>query len=325
MSEPAEVECAFPIVIFGASGFLGRHLTSHPTMATTPSYCVSRRSDHQSARHDCFVQGDLRFPDPLIGKLPSGATVVNLAYDWASGHARNLEIADGLLKVARAIRAARVVHFSTAMVAGRVQERWASETTPCHPVTSYQRTKLAVEERLCLGLAGTCPLVIVRPTAVFGSGGRNLEKLTTDLLRRPKYENYLRSCLFGERPMNLVPVETVVAAAHFAVAAPVSQPSTLYIVADDEVEENNFQWVEACLMRALAIPTYRLPRTAASTALLRLALRVVGKSGVSLHLRFSSQSLETAGFKRPVTFLQALHAFAAERAARVLGVDGSST
>lgn len=293
-----------PLVIFGASGFVGTHLRR--LLADWPGeVTLVTRSTIRAEAAERVVQGDLAAPGALAGDLPRGAVVINLAYDAAGGHDANLRLADGLATICASIGATRLVHVSTAMVVGLVDRFPVTEQTTCRPRTPYQRSKLEVEARLRERLADGPPVLVLRPTAVFGPGGLNLRKLVTDLTTRPPYENYLRACLFGSRPMNLVPVETVVASVLFAITAPAGGAVT-WIVADDEVPENNFRDVEDAMRRVLEVRRLPLPVVPVPAAILTGVLKAAGRLSFEPRTTFSSAALTTAGFVRPVTFRDAL-------------------
>jgi nucleoside-diphosphate-sugar epimerase len=238
--------------------------------------------------------------------------VVNLAYGAAAGHDENLALAQAVADVCAGSRAERLVHISTAMVVGRCGDRWVTEETPCRPVSPYERTKFAVETRLRRRAADACPLVILRPTAVFGRGGANLRKLSHDLVTRPWFENDLRSALYGERAMNLVPVETVVAAIGFAAASDRAITDGLYLVAADEAPDNNFHHVERVLRRALGVSASRVPALRLPPGTLPLVLRAAGRVSLDPRARFSSARLHGAGFTPPIAFADALDRYAAQ-------------
>ena len=103
-------------------------------------------------------------------------------------------------------------------------------------------------------------VIMLRPTAVFGSGGKNLVKLVNDLRCRSKLYNYLKSCLYQRRSMNLVSVETVADSIKYFIKSPQAYDHEVFIVSDDEYPENNFIDVERQLKNALGIPDYRLKR-----------------------------------------------------------------
>lgn len=302
-----------PVVIAGASGFVGRHVR-RALSASAAEIVVVSRSTAALEPGERLAQGDLQDPATLAERLPVGATVINLAYDPHAAHEGNLRLARGLADLCRDTQAARLVHVSTAMVVGLTREREVTESTTCRPVTPYQRTKLAVEDQLHEALRGICPVVVLRPSAVFGSGGLNLEKLVADLRTRTWYENYARACLFAARPMNLVPVETVAASVVFAAAADRAVDDGLYLVADDEAPCNNFRDVEAVIRRELHLSAYPLPRVPLPTALLAATLKAARRLSFDPRTRFSSARLHAAGFVRPVTFDDALVAYAVRRA-----------
>jgi nucleoside-diphosphate-sugar epimerase len=306
-----------PVIVTGASGFLGSHVREVLADAA-PEVVIVSRKQLSCAPHERLVCGDLRQPDGMARSLPASGVVLNLAYDPRASEDGNIELAQGVARLCMRLSATRLVHVSTAMVTGLVSERFVSETTACRPVSSYQKTKLDVEETL-RGMVDACPLVILRPAAIFGRGGRNLEKLAADLVTRPWYENYARSCLFGARPMNLVPVETVAAAVIFAAVSDVAVRDGLYLVADDESRGNNFRDIEAVLRQAFGLGRYPLPAVPLPRAALIAALKAAGRLSFDPRTQFSSARLSEAGFVRPVTFDDALVRYAADKAAAMAG------
>src|SRR6185312_1779779 len=102
--------------------------------------------------------------------LEPGAVVLNFAYQ--AGAAEKLAEALGVACAARKVR--RLVHVSTVSVYGAVRGEHVDEGTPCAPRTPYELEKHAAEEILERHARGRFELVILRPTAVFGPGGRNL-------------------------------------------------------------------------------------------------------------------------------------------------------
>jgi nucleoside-diphosphate-sugar epimerase len=304
-----------PVVIFGASGFVGRHVRQ--VLADADVTVVSREPG-PVAPNERLVSIDLAKRETVAG-LPAGAIVINLAYDSRGGRDANLAMGDGLAELCRTTSAVRCIHVSTAMVVGAVREFPVTEQTACAPQSSYQRVKLEVEERLHAALAGHTPLVVIRPTAVFGPGGANLVKLANDLAHRPWLENYLRSSLFGARPMNLVPVATVASAIRFATTKEIDGALTTWLVADDEAPGNNFRHVEDVMREALGLAPLRVPRLPALSLGLTAALRATGRLSFDPRTTFSSERLIEAGFKRPVTFEDALRDYAKVLAAEVRG------
>lgn len=292
------------LIVFGATGFVGRHVCSAAANWAGGVTVVTRHA--ASDVSGTVVRGDIRNADAVVDTLPRGAVVVNLMWDVGGGRQANLAIADAVLDVCVRTAAVRLVHVSTAVVAGRVHERMVTEGTMCHPVTDYEQAKLDVEVRMRERLPGHGELVVLRPTAIFGRGGQNLRKLVSDLTTRPPLENYARACLFGRRPMNLVPVETVAAAILFAASTPRAAADEIYLVADDDAPENNFLDVEAVMRRALGLASRRIAPVPLPSVLRHLILRTAGGASVDPRTRFSSARLAAAGFIRPITFSEAL-------------------
>jgi nucleoside-diphosphate-sugar epimerase len=297
------------LVIVGATGFVGRHLMQAAPDWAADVVVVTRGgiADPSDAR---VVRGDVADPTTLQGRLPVGSTVVNLAYDHSATVDANLAIADGLAAMCSAIDAKRLVHVSTATVIGASDDLWITEDTPCRPLTPYQQSKLAVERRLrdrcCV------PLVVLRPTAVFGSAGQNLRKLVHDLQSRPAIENYARACLFGRRAMNLVPVETVLAAIAFAATSERAIIEQMYLVAADEDPANNFADVESLLRTGLGLPPRTVPPLRLPTGVLAAVLKLTGRFALNPNARFSSDRLRRAGNLPGVPFVEAVTRYAVD-------------
>jgi nucleoside-diphosphate-sugar epimerase len=298
------------LVIFGANGFVGGHVRRAASAWARDVRLVTRRPT-EPAPHEQVVHGDLREPSSFAATLPKGSVFVNLAFDADAPADVNLAMTDGLASIAGACAASRVVHLSTATVVGPCPDRWISEDTPCRPATPYQRTKLAIEARLHERASTAFPLVVLRPTAVFGENGRNLKKLTNDLRTRPRLENYVRACLYGRRAMNLVPVETVAAAVRFAATSPRAIDDGLYQVAADEAPENNFADVERLVRRGLGLRDRRVEPIRLPAAALTAILKASGRYSLNPAARFSGDRLRRAGFTPPVTFVDALERYAA--------------
>lgn len=298
-----------PLVLLGAAGFVGRHvLTRARADWPAPIVAVGRRVPDQAAPV-IVVRSDIRDVAALAAKVPSGAVIINAAYAPSASAAENLALAEAVADLATRTRSAGLVHISTAVVVGPHAPRVVDEDTPCRPASDYQRTKLEIERRLAARLHDGCPLIVLRPTAVFGDGGANLRKLVTDVRSRPAIENYARACLFGRRPMNLVPVETVAAAVLFAASRRTGRAS-VWIVSDDDAEGNDFHGVERAIRRALRARAHPLPVVPLPRALLSMAQTAAGRRTLPVDVRFSAARLKAAGFVAPVTFPEALARYA---------------
>ena len=252
------------------------------------------------------VEGDAADPAVLAHLLEPGAVVLNLAYEAA--RAEKLAEALGAACATRGVR--RLVHVSTSSVYGAAPGALIDENTQCAPRTSYERAKHAVEDILERHAAGRFELVLLRPTAVFGPGGRNLEALAMRVLREGWPRRYIRACAMGRRHMHAVDVEYVAAAALFLVAAPLDAAVERFIVSQDEEPMNNYRSLEDFFVARFAAAPYPVPPLSVPPAALRVALRIAGRSDVEPRRRYSGARLRARGFREPRPFGAALEEYA---------------
>lgn len=294
------------IAVTGGAGFLGRHFIE--ALASRPDVSVRalvHRRPLASGPNVTSVPGDLLDRARLLRLLVPDCIVVNLAWD-ASAQPDEARRQMAVLAAACAeARASRLVHCSTALVVGRTAAARVDETTPCSPGSVYEQAKLAAETALAEAVPRV-PLVIARPTAVFGAHGRNLVSLASSLLRGPRPINFLRSCLFDRRRMHLTSVENVVAALLFLAFRLMAGDIERYLLSEDDEPANNFRDVETRLMAALGIDDYGAPRIALPPAALALLLHLRGRSDVSPKRVYDGSRLLAAGFVRPRAFAPAL-------------------
>ncbi len=303
------------IAITGASGYIGRHLVDRLACDGVRRVKVLSRSGPAAQGGEFgagieVVYGDLERPESLVGFLEPGCTVVNLVYLWGAGEVANLTVTRHLIDACDAARVGRLIHCSTAAVVGRVPDAWVNENVRCRPVTEYGVSKLKVEQAFQEGAQGSFDLAILRPTSVFGPEGNPLKKLARDLAGGKRMRNYLKSCLFGRRRMNLVHVENVVAAIEFLARRDENLGGEIFIVSDDDSEANNFSDVEAVLMAAFGLKGYRIPTLSLPLGWLASILWLMGRNNVNPHCNYDPGKLLALGFVRPVTFTEGLENYA---------------
>jgi len=314
------------IAIIGGSGFIGRHLVAE--LACVGDGRVKLLSRHRPRDLDAIgigagvevIQGDLQAPDSLQGFFESGCTVVNLAYLRGAGERENLAATTNLLEACRSANVRRLIHCSTADVAGRVRGNVITENCLCKPVTEYSITKLKIEHAILERARGHFDTSILRPTAVFGPGGENLGKLAGDLTAGNRLRNYLKSCLFASRRMNLVHVANVVASIIFLANRTGNLGGEVFNISDDDASANNFADVERILMREFNIPDYRLPRLPVPSDVLAFLLKRLGKDNNNPRRDYSTGKLTALEFERPVRFETGLAEYAAWYRSRHPGI-----
>lgn len=153
---------------------------------------------------------------------------------------------------------------------------------------------------------GNFEATIVRPTAVFGKGGEPLKKLINDLTTKSWFTNYLKSCLFGKRRMNLVSITNVVGVIIFLINHAENIQGEKFIISDDDNDNNNFVYVEHFLMKGLNVPDYILPRLPLPLNFLSFLLACLGRNNINPRCNYSSDKLLKIGYQKDISFDNAL-------------------
>jgi nucleoside-diphosphate-sugar epimerase len=303
------------ISITGASSFIGQHLinilTRYDDISINAMVSDSANFSLCSNNKISFCRANLLDYNTLKNFVVEGCTVINLAYLRNCDREANIKAMENLIGICERTKIKRFVHCSTAVVAGRVDSDIISETTICNPVNSYEETKLQLEEMLLFRASGKFESVILRPTAVFGSGGLNLIKLINELRSANIIKNYMKSCLYNTRKMNLVYVANVVSAIHYLADAKSDVDKQVFIISDDEYDENNYEYIEKHLMNKLGYAIYPIPKAPLHSFILETILKIAGRTNVNTKQIYSCQKLIEHGYKKSISFLDGLDEFIA--------------
>ncbi len=298
------------VSVFGGSGFVGRLLSEQLAREPGVSLRLLSRRETASATDDAIhrFRGDLLDLDSPLRVIVPGSVAINLAYQRGGTRRQNLKMAENLAEACRRNRATRLLHCSTAVVAGSAPQQVITEEVACRPLNEYQRTKLDIEHLLRERLSGHCALTILRPTAVMGPGGRNLVKLASELRSRNRLVCQLKAVLQGERRLHLVCVENVTAAIRFLALE--SQPTDdCFIVSDDDEPENNYRQISRWLADELGVPRLKeidppIVRPLSAWVLKR------ARPGNPPTRVYSGRKLAGRGFRKPLTLEAGVRLFA---------------
>jgi nucleoside-diphosphate-sugar epimerase len=168
------------VLITGAGGFIGSHLVDSQLDHGQYVRAVDLHLNllrHQAAHPRLeAIRGDITEKD-VVQELVEGIDVVyhlasvHLDVSLSDEHYRRVNVGAtlSLLKAARQVGVRRFVHCSSVGVIGDVEHPPADETTECHPMNIYERTKLE-GERTALDFARRTgfPVVVMRPAWVYG-------------------------------------------------------------------------------------------------------------------------------------------------------------
>jgi nucleoside-diphosphate-sugar epimerase len=298
------------ICLTGAFGFIGQHLLPILIERGMTVRILTRSIGRNAVVGVETYIGDLFDPISLAAFLVDAQLLINLAHP--SGELSDERYAEGFGNLAEAAKQSgvqRVLHISTAMVIGVPMQQVVNESTAEHPVTDYERQKLAAEEILQRELQGLTDLGILRPTAVFGHGGKNLLKLAGTVAGANYFSRRLLRFIHGRRHMHLVSVEDVVAAIVFLAFEQRSLEGNVFLISADDEPNNHYQAVDAILGAALGKP---MPMSALClpAVVLKKLLKLAGRSQADPRLIYDAGKLYAWGFRRTADFEAELQRFA---------------
>jgi nucleoside-diphosphate-sugar epimerase len=292
------------ICVLGGSGFIGRHLLNKlKRLADVQVKALShyKKLANSFPDHIQLVKGDVRDLDSLIRFLVPHAIVINLTYLNTASADDNIRAMDNLAKACISVGVARLIHCSTAVVAGNAKDDVITEKTPCLPANIYEKTKLKIENLLLDSLKGKCEVAILRPTAVFGPHGKNGLKLIDDLVNGHPLIRLLKTSLYSRRRMNFVSVINVVDAIIFLAHFSGALNDQCYIVSDDDAEENNYFDVSALLSHHLGLSQVRMVDIPFQSSVLSALLHIIRRTNTNSNRIYSMQKLTELGFTKSVS------------------------
>lgn len=299
------------LVIIGATGFLGKAFILSD-MAGVPIKAVARRVplDVSLLRGDVtWHEADVLEAGALDLILEVGDVVINLLYISGENEEDNSSVLQNILESCKKCGVSRLLHCSTAVVAGATDDTFVTELTTCKPQTRYERVKYALEQQVLMAAQTGLDVAVLRPTAIVGPGGKNLVKLASALKNGSPLVNYFRASLYGSRPMHLVPVCDVVSALCYLAKFHTALNGHIFIISADDDQENNFKQVESALMASMGMKPRKYPAFPLPLIFLSQLLRLLGRTDFNMEKRYSSNKLTMIGYTRNASVSSAVCEF----------------
>jgi nucleoside-diphosphate-sugar epimerase len=296
------------VCLTGATGFIGGRLAAR--IRADGAWAVRALSRRGGAAAEGWHAGDLLDRRSLDGFIPEGAIVVHLAYLSGPEPQQNLIAASNIAEASLAAGASRLVYVSSAVVSGGCPDPVVTERSFCLPSNPYEETKLTIENLLISKMANRCRLVILRPTEVYGEGGKNLIKVARELRAAPFLARAVKRALLAHRRLHLVHVDNVVEAVLHVSRFEPDPGEIRYIVSEDDVRENNYGDVVDFLSKEWNLPNPAV-FPSLSARLLPLLFSVGSRKGRRPTQTHDCSRLLRSGYRRPVAFQQGLRRFAA--------------
>ncbi len=179
--------------VTGATGFIGAHFVERALSAGHEVLGLYRSDgpkhsaeiERLRARGATLQRGDILDPPSFASALQGVDCVCHFAAAFREASAdeayferMNVQGTTNVIEAAVAAGVKRFVHCGTAGIYGQRVAGTIDERTPIRPWNSYERSKLAADERV-RGIASKAGMeyVILRPTAVYGPRDERLLKL----------------------------------------------------------------------------------------------------------------------------------------------------
>lgn len=203
------------VLVTGASGFIGTHLTRRLHALGAQLTCVDLKEPRERLSSVSYIKGDIRAID--ASRVPPVDAIWNLAaIHTTPGHPdheyydTNVNGALEVTRLAERLGAREIIFTSSISVYGPSEERMTETSLPA-PVSAYGKSKLMAEkiQENWQAAASDRLLTVVRPAVVFGPGeGGNFARMAGMLKKGffvfPGRRDTIKSCIYVDDLIDLM-------------------------------------------------------------------------------------------------------------------------
>ncbi len=172
------------VLVTGATGFIGSHLTEELHKKGYEIRCIIRKSSnlhwikhlpikyiHADYKNKKILHKAVENIDIVYHAAGVTKSKTKLGY-FEGNHIPTKNLLEAILEAN--VNISRFVHISSqAAVGPSLNGKPIDENTPFHPITTYGISKMEAEKE-CLKLMNQLPITIVRPPAVYGPRDRDV-------------------------------------------------------------------------------------------------------------------------------------------------------
>lgn len=168
------------VLVAGATGFIGRHLTAELVRkGYDVTLLVRKTSDRRKVEEHKIVFGDITDPNLKLEGFDTVYDLVGVGSVAATSEKAFREFsrvnADGARNLLEKTNGGKFIYFSSLAAMGVRPGKTLDETTECMPSTAYEKSKLAGEKVVQEFAEKGRKTVILRPAMVYGEGDASSE------------------------------------------------------------------------------------------------------------------------------------------------------